>query len=458
MKEIRLSEIIAKPFHDTFLSKKENQIDKGGRGSTKTSKNALKVVYHLLAEDNCSAVIMRRYQNTLRNSVYKEIKRACTRFGLIDGVDYQSSVAPMEIRFNGGNTIYFAGGDDYEKVKGMIDEKAPIKIVWFEELSEFEGADDIDQIKATFSRGNDDWFITLYTFNPPKNRFNWVNKWVEDMRGEDTIITHTTYEEIPKEWLGEKFLKIAHDLKTNDYERYRWIYLGEVVGIEGLIYNPDLVETVPEDTIKTDFNVCDDKTRIMTIDFAIDTGHQTSATTYLAIGRATDGSFYLLDTYYYSPNEKSVKKPPSELSKDLFRFKTEVVKKYKGIIDTEVIDSAEGALRNQHFADYGTRLTPVTKLSKEDMIDHAQNFFGTGRFKVLDIPNNKIFIKEFENYSWKEGSVESGKPVPDKEEKRFNQNESYFNTYTNDYSNTYADHTQDAIQYFVVMNKRKVGL
>lgn len=460
MTKINLSEIIAKPFHKTFTSKIDKQIDKGGRGSTKTSKNSLKVLYHCLSEENCSAVILRKYQNTLRNSVFKEIKKAAARLNLIEGIDYESSLAPLELRLNNGNTIYFAGGDDYEKIKGMIDEKTPIKIVWFEELTEFDNEEDIDQIEATFSRGNDDWFISLFTFNPPKNKFNWVNKWVEKMSSdENVIVTQTTYLDVSEKWLGKKFLDKAENLKNIDFNRYKWIYLGEVIGIEGLVCNPELIEYVPENTLKTDFDDnLNNKPRIMSIDIAIDCGHQTSATTYLAIGKATDGFFYLLDTYYYSPNEKANKKAPSELSKDLFKFKAEVVKKYKGIIDTETIDSAEGALRNQHYNDFGVRLEPVIKLSKEDMIDHYQNFLSKRSFRVLDISNNQIFKKEIENYSWKEGSVENGKPIPDKTEKKFNSNEVYFNTYTNDYAFTYADHTQDAIQYWLIMNKRKVGL
>ena len=77
--QIKLKDIIAPHFHKTFKSKITHQIDKGGRGSTKTSKDALKIVYHCLTEGNCSVVVLRRYQNQLRKSVYKEIKRACNR-------------------------------------------------------------------------------------------------------------------------------------------------------------------------------------------------------------------------------------------------------------------------------------------------------------------------------------------------------------------------------------------
>ena len=75
MSNIKLSDIIAPHFKETFLSKKTYQIDSGGRNSTKSSKNALKIAYHVISEKNCSAIILRRYQTDLRKSVYKEMKR-----------------------------------------------------------------------------------------------------------------------------------------------------------------------------------------------------------------------------------------------------------------------------------------------------------------------------------------------------------------------------------------------
>ena len=151
MEQVKIKDIIAPDFWGTFNSKVTHQIDKGGRGSTKTSKNAIKVNTLCLEVDKCSAVIIRRYQNTLRNSVYKEIKRALGRFYMQENIDYVAYKSPAEIHLNNGNNIYFAGGDDYEKIKGMIDEDRPIKVLWFEELTEFDSPDEIDQIIATFT-------------------------------------------------------------------------------------------------------------------------------------------------------------------------------------------------------------------------------------------------------------------------------------------------------------------
>ena len=268
---IDIKDIIAPHFYKTFNSKKPHQIYKGGRGSTKTSMLSIKIDEFNLEYKECNAIIIKRYQNTIRNSVFKEIKRALKRLGLNEGIDYKATVSPFQIHiFETGNNIYFAGGDDYEKVKGFIDEEAPIKMVWFEELTEFDEIDQIDQIIATFSRGNDDWFVTMYSYNPPKNRFHWVNLWADKMQQrDDTIVHHSDYRSVPVKWLGQKFIDEAERLKKYDEKRYRWIYLGEVIGIEGLIYNPDLF--IIEDSNYIEEN----NIKILYIDFSIDCGHQT---------------------------------------------------------------------------------------------------------------------------------------------------------------------------------------
>ena len=401
--KISLKSQIAPHFWNTFLSKKPHQIDLGGRGSTKTSKNALKVVYFCLSETNCSAIVIRKTQKSLRDSVYKEIKRACTRLGMMDDVDYISNVSPMKIRLYNGNTIYFAGLDDYEKIKGFIDETRPIKIVWFEEITEFKDEEELQQVIATFSRGNDDWFITLYSFNPPKNKFEWVNEWVEKVKDrDDYLITQTDYRTVPKEWLGRMFLEEAERLQKYDEKRYRWIYLGEVIGLDGLIFNYDLVNIVDKDYIANNNLKC------IYIDLGIDAGYSTSATTCVAIGYMTDGNWYLLDTYYSSPQENA-KKSPSELADDIFKFRIQMQKQYGAVIDKETCDSAETALPLEMNKKFGVRIHKVNK--------------GT-----------------------------------DKEERELGTDEMYFNTHSNLPSYYYCDHTVDAFIYWVLDNKQKLGI
>lgn len=455
MSRVSIRDIIAPHFVPYFNSRKTNQIYEGGRNSTKTSMIAIKIVYNCLNEDNCSAVCMRNHQIDLRKSVFREIKRACHRLGLVEGIDYKATVSPMEITFfKNENKIYFAGGDDFETIKGTIDEKKLIKIIWFEELTNFKDEETIEQIKATFTRGNNDWFMALYSYNPPKNKFDWVNKWAAKKRKNPKyLVSHSDYRTVNPEWVGKIAIEEAENLRKNDEKRYNWIWLGQVIGLEGLIFNPDLIEYVSENYI------IENNVGIVYIDFSIDSGHQTSATACGCYGLGDDGYWYLLDTYYYSPNEKPVKKAPSELSSDLFNFKRNMIKEFKTVTDKETIDSAEGALRNQYYKDYGVRLNPVDKgTNKEKLVDYSQDFIAKKKFRVILNNNNLIFKKENENYQWLPKSVESGKPTPDKTEKDLPVDERYYNTHSQSYAYTYADHTQDEFQYWVKDNLVKLGL
>ena len=121
MATVSIRDIIAPHFWNTFNSKKPHQIYAGGRASTKTSMLSIKIDEFNLEYKNCNAIIIKRYQNTIRNSVFKEIKRALKRLGLQEGIDYKATVSPFQIHiFQTGNNIYFAGGDDYEKVFSAI--------------------------------------------------------------------------------------------------------------------------------------------------------------------------------------------------------------------------------------------------------------------------------------------------------------------------------------------------
>src|SRR5690625_6000961 len=96
-------------------------------------------------------------------------------------------------------------------------------------------------------------------------------------------------------------------IKENDYDYYRYIYLGEPVGLGTNVYNMNLFKPIKE--------LFDDD-QVILIDTATDTGHQVSATAHLAIGLTAKRKVILLDTYYYSPKGKINKKAPSELSKE----------------------------------------------------------------------------------------------------------------------------------------------
>ena len=101
-----------------------------------------------------------------------------------------------------------------------------------------------------------------------------------------------------------------------------------------------------------------------------------------------------------------------------------------------MIDSAEGALRNQYMLDYEIALQPVAKRSNLQMVDIVQNALAQGRIFFLDKPANEIFYDEHKKYQWDEKTLRSDNPKVVKTE----------------------DHTVDGLKYVLLTTAKHWGL
>ena len=244
MSEVRLSTLIAQPFMALHRDIKQGNHSeywlKGGRGSTKSSFVSVELILLLLKNPQMHAVVYRRVAATLRESVYEQIVWAIDRMGLRDYFTFRLS--PLEIRYiPTGQRIIFRGADDPSKSKSIKISFGYFGILWFEELAEFAGMDDIRTIKASIIRGGDR-AITFCSYNPPMTARNWVNK--EAIVPKDNRLVHSsTYLDVPPEWLGQEFIAEAEALKASNERAYRHMYLGEVTGTGGQVFcNLDLRE------------------------------------------------------------------------------------------------------------------------------------------------------------------------------------------------------------------------
>ena len=146
----------------------------GGRGSTKSSFISIMIVLGLLLDSDANAIVYRRVGNTLKDSVYAQIVWA---IGMLkrDG-EFICRKSPMEIiRPTTGQRIMFRGADDPMKSKSIKLTRGYFKYLWFEELTEFRGMEDIRTIKQSVLRGGEKT-VTFYSYNPPRSAQNWVNR------------------------------------------------------------------------------------------------------------------------------------------------------------------------------------------------------------------------------------------------------------------------------------------
>lgn len=413
--------------------KDQFNILKGGRNSFKSSVVAMRSVKKMLAyvkqDETANVIVIRKTGKSLRDSVYKKIQWAINKFDATDQFDFQKS--PLMIQHKStGSTFYFYGHDDYEKLKSNDVEN--VIVVWFEESAEFKNEEEFDQTESTFMRQKHplaDFVRFIWTYNPPRNPYSWINKWAVDMKTTDGwYVDESTYLDDELGFVTDDMLRAIENIRMRDIDYYRYLYLGEAVGLGTNVWNMDffhIVDAIPSD---------DDLLYIL---MSADIGHQQSATAVSAYGYSRLGRVYLLDTYYYSPAGKVVKKAPSELSQEVHEFEERVMHEFGLNIWKRTIDSAEGGFRNQYYLDFHIRWDPVNKaLTEEQMTDYAIDLLGKDLMYVINRESNDIFVTQQQNYRWDIKTVEAGNPKVIKED----------------------DHTSDNFRYMARDNAKLLGL
>ena len=398
-----------------------------GRAGTKSSYAAIRTDYQIVSEPHGSAVVLRKHHNKLRKTVYKEMLRGINRLG-ISKKKFTITKSPMEITYKKyGTTIYFSGSDGIDDTKGIIDEDKPIKLVVIDEATEFfddgEGEDELSNIEATFVRGNSSGFQMIYLYNPPKNPNAPINQWCKKMeKRDDCIHIHTDYRDVPVKWLGQDLIASAEAMKQADEKMYRWVWLGEAVGVDELIYYMfgDRHRQKPDSDRKYD-----------RIYIGGDYGQQ-NATTFQAFGLDSyRKKFPGLGEYYHSGRETGKQKSPSEYAKDLVEFMDDLHEWYENRVFYIFLDPSAKGLAEE------VRRATRTGLDYQVILRNAENDVGLGISRVqkalcFDImsvsPKQENAVREFGTYEYDKKSIEKGKEVPVKE----------------------SDHCMDAIRYVVM--------
>lgn len=222
----------------------------GGRMSTKSTVNGCVIPEIMLNNKQVHALVMRKVGNTLKDSVYTQIKWALDKMDIEELFDDKKN--PLEITIKQtGQKIYFRGADDPGKIKSIKPAFGYIGIVWYEELDQFSGEDEIRKINQSAIRGGDLAWV-FKSFNPPKSKNNWANMYVERVKAENNnkiIVHHSTYLDIPEEWLGQAALDEIEHIKATLPEAYEHEYLGIPNGEGGMIFNYIEKRTITDEEI-----------------------------------------------------------------------------------------------------------------------------------------------------------------------------------------------------------------
>jgi PBSX family phage terminase large subunit len=218
----------------------------GGRGSTKSSAVSLFFIDVLINNPSMHGLATRQVKDTLRDSVFAQLRWAIMELGLED--KFKETLNPMEITYiPTGQKIYFRGGDDPIKVKSIKPAFGYIGVLWFEELDQFKGAESVRSIEQSAIRGGDLAYI-FKSFNPPRTIANWANKYVKIPKP-NQYQHFSNYLDVPPRWLGKPFLDEAEHLKTVNPAAHEHEYGGIANGAGGQVFENVVFREISDEEI-----------------------------------------------------------------------------------------------------------------------------------------------------------------------------------------------------------------
>ena len=219
-----------------------------GQGRARVGQVQLSVhrlVWQMLRRPDCHAVVLRKVGGTLRNSVYNQIVWASGSWAA------RGTSAARSARWNvptaTGQKILFFGLDDPGKLKSLKLPFGSVGVCWFEELDQFDGPEEVRNVEQTVLRGGS-WALTLKSFNPPAMARSWVNRYALEQRP-GKLVHHSTYRDLPRGLLGERFWEDAAHLERTNPAAYRHEYGGEVVGSGAAVFDNLQLRTLAQDEL-----------------------------------------------------------------------------------------------------------------------------------------------------------------------------------------------------------------
>lgn len=356
---------------------------KGGRGSTKSTTVGMTIVELMKNNHDIHAVVCRKVGNTIKDSVYNKIKWAIGKQEFTE--EFDSKLSPMEITLKAtGQKIYFRGADDPDKIKSINPEFGYIGILWFEELDQFAGPEEIRKIEQSAIRGGNLAWV-FKSFNPPKTMNNWANKYVLEPK-ENRIVHSSTYLDVPKGWLGQPFIDEAEHLKEVNPNAYEHEYMGIANGNGGNVFEYLEIRDITDEEIS----------RMDKIFQGCDWGFFPDPYAFIRLyyNHNTE-KIYLIDEIY--ENKWSNRKSADEILK----------RKYDDY--TITCDSAEPKSIND-YRDFG--LPARGAIKGPGSVEYSMKWIQT-RTIVIDPKRTPNAYKEFSEYEYerdKDGNVISGYP------------------------------------------------
>jgi len=389
----KLSDIIAPQFYPVYWDIQNGGHTYydlyGGRGSTKSSFIGTMLPLGIMQDPLANGVVFRKVASTIGTSVFEQVLWGIEALGVSDL--WKATTSPYKLTYRPtGQVILFRGLDKAKKLKSIKVSRGYLKYLWFEELDEFAGEEEIRSVQQSVMRGGSQ-FVVFKSFNPPISRQNWANQYVLTPRRK-ALRHRSCYTEVPPAWLGEQFFDDAEALKETNLRAYMHEYLGIPVGTGGEVFdNLDIRQISDEE-----------KSHFDNIYMGIDWGWYPDPFHWSKMHYdSARKTLYIYDEY------RANKQGNAETWNNLVM--------QKGVTGTDLItaDSAEPKSVGD-YRDYGSLCRPAVK--GPDSVRYGIKWLQSLKKIVIDPVRCPETAKEFQNYEYErtdDGDIMSGYPDKD---------------------------------------------
>lgn len=387
---VKLSEIFAPQFYSVYWDIQDGGHTYydlyGGRGSTKSSFIGTMIPLGVMQDPQANAIVFRKVASTIGTSVFEQVLWGIETLGVSDL--WKATTSPYKLTYKPtGQVILFRGLDKAKKMKSIKVSRGYLKYLWFEELDEFSGEEEIRSVQQSVMRGGSK-FVVFKSFNPPISRQNWANQYVLTPRRK-ALRHRSCYLEVPPAWLGEQFFDDAEALKETNLRAYMHEYLGIPVGTGGEVFdNLDIRQISDEE-----------KSHFDNIFMGIDWGWYPDPFHWGKMHYDSHRKIlYIYDEYRVN------KQSNAETWNNLVML--------KGVTGTDLItaDSAEPKSVGD-YRDYGALCRPAIK--GPDSVRYGIKWLQSLKSIVIDPVRCPETAKEFQNYEYErtdDGEIISGYP------------------------------------------------
>lgn len=383
---VSLQEAIGKGYADYWNTKKRYVVCKGSRGSKKSKTTALWLISHIIQYPKANALCVRRYQNTLRDSVFSDLKWAIHKLNVDAFFDF--TVSPMQITYiPTGQKILFRGLDEGTKITSISVDNGVLCWVWIEEAYEITNEDDFNKLDMSIRGELPEGYFKRFmiTFNPWSANC-WLKPRFFDTPDSDVFTKTTTWQ--CNEWLGEDDRNLFLKMKEQNPRRYRIEGDGEWGIAEGLIYDKVRVENFDVDTIR---QIPDIKAA-----FGLDFGFTDPNAFICSMVDNTNKRIYIFDEWYKKGVTNRI---IAQQIKDM------------GYGNQRIVCDCAEPKSIAELQDEGILAEPSRK--GKDSVNHGIQLIQN--YEIIIHPKCVEFNKEISNYCWMKDK--NGKPTdkPDHE-------------------------------------------